>query len=97
MSKLSKEQIVSAVMDFARKEGGVYSEWYAGISENPCKKLQSHNVCMECKHKEFAASSASDAYLALDSLIRMGFDGCLDKDPEALFLYVYKKTINTRP
>ena len=97
MVKLTKDQIISSVMGFVGLHGGAYSSWYVGIASDPCTALQGHNVCMECAHDEFIALNSHEAYNALESLLKSGFDGELEKDSEANFVYVYKKSENTKP
>jgi hypothetical protein len=51
---VKNEQTIKAeIKDFMSKWGGAYSGWYAGITEDPKRRLREHSVIDEYNYSRY--------------------------------------------
>lgn len=96
----SKEQIKQDIIDFICQEGGAYSDWYVGISEDPERRLFiEHNVRKENGYIARLAYSSEVARQVEDYFVNIiGTDGETGGGGvDANGVYAYKKRFYTDP
>ncbi len=92
------------LVEYIKENGGIFSDWYCGITENPSRSLfEEHNVSKasdskwrydECRHtSEYGNIGARSVAKAL---IEDGCDGNNRGDDSKIFVYIYKKTSTTK-
>lgn len=98
---VSDINIVIEIQHYIVQHGGYYPFWYMGLAEHPEKKLKDHGVNLVLDHfKYLTATCLEDANAVKEYFVkRLGTDGDPrdGTDPKALSVYVYKKSISTRP
>ena len=96
----SEEEIKEDIMDFIRREGGAYSDWYVGISEDLERRLfKEHNVRKENGYITRLAYNSEVARRVEDYFVNtIGTDGETGGgDVDANGVYAYKKRSYTDP
>jgi hypothetical protein len=97
----SGKQIVGRIKTHVTRRGGPYPTWFVGISKKPSVHLfQKHRVrkvgdAWILMHAESHAV-ARKAALFLVKKLRMA-EAMRSEDPQADFVYAYKKSRHTRP
>jgi hypothetical protein len=93
-------QVVSEILDYVRKNGGAYSQWYAGIAATPKKRLfDDHRVLENGIWIHSADCGGSEAAREVEKyLLSIGFDGGDGGGSyDTRFIYAYKKTLSSNP
>lgn len=99
--KFTKQEIVDGVEDFvATKSDKAKKNWYVGITNDPDRRLEEHNVDTS-NHDGYIVflaetqSSAHDAEIELEDL---GYDGDTGGDAnDSKFVYAFHETSDTDP
>lgn len=77
-----------------------FADWYVGVAKDPRERLFQHHAVNEAAGDwafEEAESAKAARRIARSFHDGAGFDGELDEpDPDALYVYVYLKTSDTR-
>jgi hypothetical protein len=86
-----------SLVDFMNKSRGTYSDWYAGIAENPKDRLTSgHGVTTEDYLFDFVPTS-DEARQVEQALFKIGCDGGPGGGGRTTNgIYIYRKSRNTR-
>lgn len=93
-------QNIAEFEEYMEKNGGYYSDWYVGITDNPQKRLfQDHNVKEKNDQWLFQhCGSASDAAEVVKYFLKKGCDGKSGGgDYNTTYAYAYKKNSRTKP
>lgn len=93
-------QVVSEILDYVRKNGGAYSQWYAGIAADPKKRLfDDHGVIHNSLWIHSGDCGGSEAARVIEKyLLSKGFDGGDGGGSyDTRFVYAYRKTLSTNP
>lgn len=98
MAKTAQEAYDS-ILAHIKKQGGSYSSWYCGITENIKNRLRDHNV-QEKGHwlARIECTSSKAARDVEKALLDLGCDGGPGGgDDDAIYAYAYLKTSVTNP
>ena len=97
----SQKVIVGRIRSHIKKRGGAYSAWVVGMSKEPraslftkhgVRKVGDFWILMHAKTHDVARN----AWLYLSKTLCLSKGPGL-KDPEADFVYAYRKSANTKP
>lgn len=91
-------QVVSEILDYVRRNGGAYSQWYAGIAAAPKRRLfNDHNVLESGAWIHSGDCGGSEAAREVEKyLLGLGFDGGDGGGSyDTKYVYAYKKTLTT--
>lgn len=97
MTVKPEETIKREIRNFVRKNGGIISRWYVGITEDPEQRLDAHNVLDSgpCVSRE--ANSHIIARRIEKHFHGRGADGAPGGgDEDAVHVYAYRKQPHTR-
>jgi hypothetical protein len=97
---ISKPQLIKDFAAYVSSCGGDNSDWYVGISRNPQRLFTTGHHFAEKGGLAIwrEAESAAIARQLETYFLDVGFDGGRgDADPEAEWVYAYKKTPKTSP
>lgn len=97
---MTNQQIINAFLGYMVKIGGLYKEWYVGITNDPKQRLftehsvdeQNGNWIYAPADTNFVARSVEDYFLNLNC---DGDSG--GGDNSSITTYIYKKTAYTKP
>ncbi len=93
----SEEQIKSDIKNFVNENGGAYSDWYVGISEDPESRLQQHGSKNAWIYRE-ATSNEVARRIEKYFVEVLGTDGGSGGGDEySDYVYAYKKNSHTEP
>ncbi|MCK5283507.1 MAG: hypothetical protein KAK00_08945 [Nanoarchaeota archaeon] len=96
---MEKNQIISEIKNYVSRHGGIYQEWYVGISEDPKERLfNGHNVDKDNDlwiHRE--ANSSEVAREIEEYFLSIGTKGGSGGgDSDAKYVYAYKINSHTK-
>lgn len=93
----SEEEIKSDIKNFISKNGGSYSDWYVGITEDPKRRLEQHGAKDAWIYRQ-AASDEVARRIEKYFVEVLGTDGAPGGgDEDAVYVYAYKKKSHTNP
>lgn len=96
----SKPQLIKDFAAYVSSGGGDNSDWYVGISRNPQRLFAAGHQVAAKGHLAIWREAESTAIARQLEIyfLDVGFDGGRgDADPEAEWVYAYKKTTYTNP
>ena len=99
MSKTAQEAY-DEIVAHIKKQGGAYSSWYCGITENIKNRLHGDHKVPEKDHwRIYRECKNSDAARNVEkAILKLGCDGGPGGgDNDAVFVYAYLKTAITGP
>ena len=99
MAKTNQE-IYNEIVAHMNSEGGLYSNWYAGITSNIESRLHGDHGVPKTNHWFMTrpAASSADARIIEEALHKLGCDGGPGGgDTTSSIVYCYKKTSITNP
>ncbi len=99
MEKIDKNLAYKEIFNHIKTEGHGFKGWYAGITEDIDRRLhQQHNVPYENHWFMYRKCfSSDDAREVEDALLHMGCSGGKGGgDNDAVYVYAYKKTRDTK-
>ncbi|PCJ45258.1 MAG: hypothetical protein COA74_16045 [Gammaproteobacteria bacterium] len=95
---MTAQDIYNDITSHIKKSSYRASEWYAGITKNVEQRLfNDHNVSKENGwwiHR--SANTSNDARMVEEALLKWGCDGGVGGGDDAIYIYAYLKTANTR-
>jgi len=98
---MTEFEIKDDIKNYMDKNGGYYSSWYVGISEEPRNRLfNGHNVEENSDAWIYRQATSSIVARRVEKYFCtiVGTDGGLGGgDEDARYVYAYKKNSHTRP
>lgn len=97
---MTGQKIINDFLDYMKQEGGYYSDWYVGITNDPKKRLfAEHGVDEKRGQWIYAPVDTNEvARTVEDYFLNQGCDGSGGGgDNSSTTTYAYKKTTNTNP
>lgn len=97
---MTNQQIINEFLGYMAKTGGLYKEWYVGITNDPQQRLfTEHNVDEQNGNWIHAPADTNLVARSVeDYFLNQGCDGGSGGgDNSSTTAYAYKKTVNTNP
>ena len=94
------QQAYDEIVAHIKKQGGAYSDWYCGITENINRRLFDEHNLVEDKtwYTSKQCSTSAEAREVEKALLELGCSGGPGGgDDDAVFVYTYLKTSTTNP
>ncbi len=93
------QEAYDAIIAYIRRQGGQYSDWYCGITDDTERRLfDEHRVPGESSWIHVDCESNEAARATEEALINLGCDGGAGGgDENSIHVYAYLKTSITNP
>ena len=99
MSTFSQKDAFSALNKFVKENKGAISAWYCGITNNPQTRIFTQHKVNETRGTcaWVKCNSKNCAEIVEKKMLKKGYDGDTGGgNDDSVYVYVYKKTSNTK-
>ncbi len=94
----TQQEVHKYLLDYVASIGGLFSEWYAGVTDNIDERFAAHKVDKDDDRWAWKkAASEDDARDVEKALLAKGFRGDVGGGPKPNIVYVFKMTATTEP